>query len=134
MANVVVTSIGVQYTPPSAPVNSGQCTFTLQAAYNAQQVGQIDVPSGTSPSTVYNVAFGYVSKAKLMVIKNMMTSDVNVSLNGSLDVVTLPPQGMFIYGCPSDPTIGTHPLASASITTLVSPTSLESLQTFVFGD
>jgi len=134
MANTAVTSISVQWTPPSAPVNSGQSTFTLQASYNAQQVGQQDVPSGTPPATVFTVAFGSVNKAKLLVIKNLMTSDVDVRINGSLDAVTLSPQSMFIYGGLTDPTTGVHPITAATVTTLVTPTNLETFQTFVFGD
>ena len=135
MANVVVTQISTQYTPPAAPTNSGQPTFVLQAAYNAQQVGQIDVPSGTTPATVFNVAFGYVGKAKLLMVKSLMTTDVDVKLNDSTDPnFTLPPGGMFIYFTPVDPSTGTHPLISASCTVLGTPTNLESLQTWVMGD
>ena len=130
MANTVVTQIATSYTPPAAPTNSGAPTFVLQASYNAQQVGAIDVPSGTAPATVFNVAFGYVGKVKLFMVKNNMTSDIDVKINGSTDpIFTLPPGGMFMYSCPVDPSTGTRPLVSASCTTLVSPTNLEQIQT-----
>jgi hypothetical protein len=133
MANTAVFSASIQYTPPAAPANSGLPSFSLQASYNAQQVGQIDVPSGTAPATVFNVAFGYVNKAKLLVIKNLMSTDVAVRLNGSTDPnFCLPPGGMITYSAAVDPS--TYPLVSASVTVLTAPAATEYIQTFVFGD
>lgn len=135
MAYTVISTTTLQWTPPSAAVNSGQSAFTHQAAYNAQNVGAIDVPASTPPSTVFDIPFGSVGKAKCLVVKNLMTTDVDVKLNGSGTVnFTLPPGGKFSYECPVDPTTGTYPLIEASITTLATPTNLESVQYWVFGD
>jgi hypothetical protein len=133
MANPVILNTSVQYTPPAAPVGSGLSSFALQALYNAQQVGQIDVPAGTAPSTVFNVAFGYVNAAKLLIVRNLMSSDVAIRINGSVDPnFCLSPGGLFVYGGASDPS--TNPLTSVSVTVLSSPTVLEFIQTFVYGD
>ncbi len=135
MAYTVVSSASIQWTPPSAPSNSGQSTFANQASYNAQNVGSIDIPSGTSPSTDFDIPFGSVGRARVLIVKSMMTSDVNVSLNGSpTPTFTLPPGAKFSFEAPMDPTTGTHPITSATITALVAPTNVESCQFFVFGD
>lgn len=134
MAHTVVFSASVQWTPPSAPTNSGQSAFTFQASYNAQNTGSHDVPSGTAPATEFPIPFGSVNKAKLLVIKNLMTTDVNVKLNGSTDLITLAPQGMMSFNNPTDPTTGTNPLTEASVIILTSPTNVEAIQYWVFGD
>jgi hypothetical protein len=134
MANTAIFSATLQWTPPSAPVNSGQSSFSLQLSYNAQNVGAIDVPASTPPATVYDIPFGAVSKAKLIVVKNFMTSDVDLSINGSLDLISIAPSGMVMYGAPADPTTGAHPIASASVKTLDTPSNLGRIEYWIYGD
>lgn len=135
MANTVVLQSSVQWTPPSAPANSGQSAFTTQASYNAQNVGAIDVPSGTSPSTSFSIPFGSVGRARVLIVKSLMTSDVDVKINGSTDpIFTLAPGGSFRYEAPIDPSTGTHPITSASFAVLVAPTNSESCNFWVMGD
>ena len=135
MASTISVQTSIQWTPPSAPTNSGQSALTFQASYNAQNVGTLDVPSGTPPAAVFDIPFGSVGKAKALIVKSMMTSDVDVKLNGSASVAfTLPPQGKFEYETPMDPSTGTYPMTSASITTLATPTNTETLMFWVVGD
>jgi hypothetical protein len=135
MANIVITQSTISWTPPSAPVSSGQSAFTTQASYNAQNVGAIDVPSGTTPMTVFNIPFGSVDKVRVLIVKSLMTSDVDVGINSSSDpVFTLAPGGSFRYEAPIDPITGTHPIVSASFTILVAPVNTEAVQFWVFGD
>lgn len=134
MAYTVVFTGTLQWTPPAAPANSGQSSFTVQASYNAHNVGTLDIPSGTAPATEISIPFGQVNQAKFMVVKNLMTTDVDLKLNGSADLVTLPPQGQHMFICPVDPTDGVNPLTEASVTVLASPTSVQSVQFWVYGD
>jgi hypothetical protein len=135
MANTVVLQSSIQWTPPSAPANSGQSAFTTQASYNAQNVGSIDVPSGTIVSTEIDIPFGSVEKARVFIVKSLMTSDVDVKINGSADpIFSLAPGGSFRYEAPIDPSTGVYPITSASITILVSPTHIEQLNFWVMGD
>lgn len=135
MASTVVTQSSVQWTPPAAPANSGLSTFTVQASHNAQNVGTIDVPSGTAPATSFSIPFGSVGKAKVLIVKSLMTSDVDVKINGSTDpVFTMAPGGSFRYEAPVDPTTGVNPITSASFAVLVAPTAVESVQYWVMGD
>jgi hypothetical protein len=135
MASTVVTQSSVQWTPPAAPANSGLSTFTVQASHNAQNVGTLDIPSGTAPATVFNIPFGSVGKAKVLIVKSLMTSDIDVKINGTTDpIFILAPGGSFRYEAPSDPTTGVRPVISASFATLVAPTAVESVQFWVMGD
>lgn len=135
MASTLVSTSSVQWTPPAAPVNSGQSSFVLQASYNAQNVGTLDVPSGTAPATIFAIPFGSVGKAKYLRVKNLMTTDVDVRINGSTDpIFSLAPQGSFTYEQATDPSDGTYPLTSASVEVLISPTNLASVQFWVYGD
>lgn len=135
MASTVVLQSTIQWTPPAAPTNSGQSAFTIQASYNAQNVGTIDVPSGTAPATSFSIPFGSVGKARVLIVKSLMTSDVDVKINGSTDpIFTLAPGGSFRYEAPVDPTTGIRPITSASFAILVAPTNSESVQYWIMGD
>lgn len=126
-------SIGIQWTPPGAPDNTGNSTLSVQGTENAQSVGELDVPSSTTVGTELAVPFGTVDAAKLLVIKNSLSAEVGVKLNGSLTAnFTLGPgQIMAIAG----PTAGTGtPLTSASVTTTAAPTATEQVQYWVMGD
>jgi hypothetical protein len=126
-------TLGVQWTPPSAAANSGSSTFPVTGTYNAQNVGQHDIPVATPPGTVFAIPFGSIQAAKLLLIRNMMSSDVGVRLNGHVtDDFLLPPGGELIYAAPSAP--GSNPVASASIVTVGSPTVIENVIYFVMGD
>jgi len=135
MANTTIFSATVQWTPPSAPVNSGQSVFSLQLSYNAQNVGTIDVPDSTAPATVYDIPFGAVSKAKMLIVKNFTALDLDLSINASADLISIPPSGMVMFGAPIDPTgPSDHPIESASLKTRGTSTSLARAEFWVFGD
>jgi pectate lyase len=134
MANTVIFTGTLQWTPPAAPTNSGQSSFSVQASYNAHNVGSLDIPSGTAPATEIQIPFGQVNEARFMVVKNLMTTDVDLKLNGSVDLITLPPQGQHMWICPVDLTDGANPLTEASITVLTSPTVVQNILFWVYGD
>ena len=126
-------TLSLQYTPPSAPANSGSAVFQLTASFNAQNVGQIDVNPVDLPAAIFVIPFGSVAKAKILVIKNLLSADVGVRLNGAVaDTFQLSTQGEFAYICQTAPT--TTPVISASIVLTASPLAIETLQYWVFGD
>ena len=102
MASQASVTVSIQFTPPSAPVGSGTAVFQVTANHNAQNVGQIDVNPADPPATVFPLPFGSVAKAKILVVKNLMSSEIGVRINGST--------ALFVRG------------TTASITTFSSPT------------
>lgn len=121
------------FTPPGAPVNSGQSSFPTQGTYGAQCSGNIDVPASTVIGTTYAVPFGSISAAKFLIIKNMMSSEIAIRLNGAVtDTFRLAAGGEFMYASPAAP--GATPLASASILTTASPSADEQVLFVALGD
>lgn len=130
--NVTVTA-SIQWTPPSAPANSGNATFSAVAAVNAQNVGQIDVPMSTGPATQFDLPFGSVAAAKIIMIKNEMSSDVGIRINGSeADNFRVPAGGFVLYAAPQAP--GSTPWSSATAVTTATPAAVEAIQYFIYGD
>lgn len=120
------TTLGIQWTPPAAPDNSGNSTYTVQNTYVADNVGRIDIPNGTVIGTVFPIPFGGVGRGKMIVIKNKMTSDIGIRLNAAIaNNFELGPDGEFAYITPTAP--ATTPLSSIDIVTTVDPTNLESV-------
>lgn len=133
MSSQVTATLSLQYTPPSAPTNSGNAVFSLTASFNAQNVGQIDVNPSDVPSTVFPIPFGSVAKARVLVIKNLGTADVGVRLNGAVaDQFQLSASGELAYVCQTTP--GTTSITSASIVTTAAPPTVEACHYWVFGD
>ncbi len=132
-AATFTVALSVTFTPPGANANSGQSSFPVTGTYNGQTVGQIDVPSGTVQGTSYAIPFGSVTAAKLLVVKNMMSSDIGVRLNGAgVDTFRLTPGGEFMYASPAGPAMA--PLSSASIITTSSPTADEQVLFICVGE
>jgi len=133
MADQLTTATSVTYTPPKAAANSGQSTLGTSGVYNAAAVGSIDIPNGTIVGTVFSIPFNSVDNAKTVIIRNDMTSDVGVRLNGAVaDNFELAPSGEMIISNPVAP--GTTPITQIDVVTTADPTNLERLFYFVFGD
>lgn len=133
MPDTLTLNSSLIYTPPAAPANSGLGSLAVTHTYNASAVGTIDVPNGTVVSTVIPVPFGSVSAAKTLIIKNNMTSEIGVRINGSVtNILNIPAGGKLEYSAPTAPVA--VPITSASIVNTVDPTALERVQFFVFGD
>lgn len=132
-AATFAVNLAVTFTPPGANVNSGQSSFPTQGTYNAQCAGQLDIPSSTIMGTVFPIPFGSIQAAKLLVIKNMMSTEVGIRINGaSVDNFRLASGGELMYAAPSAPT--SAPFASASVVTTASPTADEQITFVVLGD
>jgi len=133
MASQASATVSLQFTPPSAPTGSGTAVFQVTANHNAQNVGQIDVNPADVPATVFPIPFGSVAKAKILVIKNLGTSDVGVRINGAVaDTFQLAAGGELCYVCATFP--ATTPITAVSVVTTASPPVVEAVQYWVFGD
>ena len=134
-ASTFNSTLNIQYTPPSAPANSGVASLLVGGTYNGGQAGSIDVPTTivVSPPTVIPVPFGSVAAAKLLVIRNNMSSEVGVRLNGSVDnTFNIPAGSVISYMAPTAP--GAVPLTSVDIVPTVIPTVVEQIHYWCFGD
>ncbi len=133
MASTATLSITLQWTPPSAAVNSGNVVFSLSANHNAQNVGQIDINPSDAPPTTFVIPFGSIAKAKIAILKNLMSSEISVRLNGAVtDTFVLPANGEFVYAASSTP--ATVPLTAISIITSAAPAAVESVNYYLVGD
>jgi len=131
-ASQFTVTLGVQFTPPSAPVNSGVSTFGAQGNCDAQNVGTIDVPTTMTPPTTYDIPFGSVASASMVLVKNNMTAAVGLKINGSVTVnFDLAPGAIFMMAGPT--ASAGVPLISVSATVTAAPTATEQLSYFVFG-
>jgi len=132
-AQTVSISVGCQWTPPFAVLNSGNSSFNLSAQYNAQNVGQIDIPGATTTPTVFPIPFGTVASCKMLIIKNCMSSDIGVRFNGAVaNEFQVAPGGMVMVSMPQAPV--TNPVTSISVVTTSVPGATEYVSFWVFGD
>lgn len=135
-AHLATVTLGVQWTPPAAQTSSGNSAYTTQLQYNGQNVGELDIAASTAPNTVVPIPFGNVAQVKCLIIRNAMTSDIGIRLNGAVtDLCRLASGAEFVMAGPAAPS--TAPLGlitSASIVTTASPLAVEQVQFFVFGD
>lgn len=133
MADQLTTQTSIIYTPPKAATNSGHSILGTTNAYNASAVGSIDVPNGTTIGTIFSIPFNSIDEAKTIIIRNDMTSDIGIRINGAIsDNFELSPSGEMIISNPVAP--GTTPITQIDIVTTVDPINLERIYYFVFGD
>jgi hypothetical protein len=125
-------TVGVQFTPPSAPVNSGVSSFASQGNYDAQNIGTVKIPSTMTPPTTYSIPFGLVGSAMMVIIENKMSASIGIKLNGSQTVnFDLAPSAVFMM---SGSTVSSGvPLTAASFTVAAAPSTTEYCNYFVFG-
>jgi len=132
-AKTFTITLGVQYTPPAAPDNSGVSTLGTNGSVNAQNVGVIDVPNGTIVGAIIGIPFGSVSASFAVLVKNNMTSAIGVRLNGAVaDEFEIAPSGEFMLSGSAAPS-GT-PLTQVDVVTTADPTTTEQINYWVFGD
>lgn len=126
-------TLNLQYTPPGAPVNSGVAALPVAGTYNAGQSGTIDVPTTVMIGDVLPVPFGSVAAGKLVVIRNNLSAEVGIRLNGAVaNNFNLPPGGTFMYAAPTAP--GAVPLARVDLVLTAVPTVVERIQYWTTGD
>jgi hypothetical protein len=131
MASTATVTVSITYTPPSAPANSGTVSLSVPVSCDAQNVGQIDIPASTAPSTALNIPFGSVNSARIILVKNLTSQELVLKMNGSLAISNIAANGELCYVCPIDPLA--VPLSSVSLTTTAAFLGPESIQYWVFG-
>jgi hypothetical protein len=133
MAQQFTTIETVTYTPPKAAPNSGVSTLGTTGVYNASSIGSIDIPNGTTVDTIIPVPFNQVTNAKVIIIRNEMSSDIGIRLNGAVaDSFQLGAGGEFKYENPTTP--ASNPIDEVSVVTKVDPTATQYIYFLVFGD
>lgn len=135
-ASIATVGLTVQWTPPAAAVSSGNSSFSTQLQYQAQNVGNIDVPTTAAPATVFAIPMGSVDQAKCIIIRNALSADVGVRLNGAVaDNFRLASGAEWALVSPTAPTGAPLGLVtSVSIVTTATPLSIEQVFFFIFGD
>ncbi len=132
-ATPATVTVGLQYTPPSAPSNSGNVAFTIAPSSNSQNVGQIDVNPADTAGTTFSIPFGSVSIPKLIILKNLTSVEIGLRINGSLtNNFRMAPGGIFIDG--ASVAVGSEPISSLEIVIITATIQVEYFQYFVFGD
>lgn len=126
------TTMGVQFTPPSAPANSGVSSFASQGNYEAQNIGTVKIPTTMTPPTTYDIPFGLVGSALMILIENQMSISIGLKLNGSVTVnFDLAPGAVFLMsGATASAGV---PLTEVSFTVATAPTTTSHVNYFVFG-
>jgi hypothetical protein len=129
----VSLSVGVLWTPPFAALNSGNSSFNLSAQYNAQNVGQIDIPGATSTPTIFPIPFGTVASCKVLIVKNSMSSDIGIRYNSAgSNEFQVAPGGVVMVAMPQSPVA--NPVTAISVVTTAIPGATECCSFWIYGD
>lgn len=133
MSAAVSVNVSITYTPPNAPANSGVISLLQNASYNGHNVGQIDVLPTVPANTNIPVPFAAITSAKVIAIKNNMSSEIGIKINGaSTNTFNLKANGFLIYAASGAP--DASQFASASIVTTAQPSVSETISFGVWGD
>lgn len=102
MATATLTS-SIVYTPPLATTTSS-FSLNVTESYTPLSVGTIDIPIGTAATTTYDIPFGSISSADLVILKNKNNQEMGVRINGipiaPAYLFQIPQNGEMIYGGP----------------------------------
>jgi hypothetical protein len=132
-ADAFTATLNLQYTPPGAPANSGVAALAVGGTYNAGQSGTIDVTTGSTVGQVIPIPFGSVVAGKLVVIRNNLSAEIGVRLNGAVaNNFNVPPGGMLAYAAPTAP--GAVPLTRVDIVLTAVPVVTERTVYWTLGD
>jgi hypothetical protein len=132
MATTVTTNLSLVYSPPGGPVNSATASFQTASTNNAQNVGVIDIPSGTAPATIFPIPFGSIAVAKSITVNNSTNLELGVRLNGGAIIFNLPAGGVVSISGSVAPM--SAPLTAFSLEVTGAVATLTTLSYFVFGD
>lgn len=79
----------VAFTAPGG--GAGSLTLSSTATYTAQEIGSVDIPSGTASGTAFQLPFGSVVAAKAFGYKSL--ANVKMALNGATGAAMNVPTG-----------------------------------------
>lgn len=128
--NSTVT-LGIQYSPPGAPVNSGAVSYSVTATSRAQSVGQIDVTSTDEVNDTFSIPFGSITDVKMVVVKNTSSNAYVLQVNAG-DTFQIPAGGEFAYAAST--AASANKIESLSIKVVSVPATYDYIQYFVYGD
>lgn len=134
-----VAKISLSYTgPDNEPVNTPQ--ITVNAPYQSQVHGSIDVPDAQAATTDYDIPLGSIgTEVTLLIIENHTKNGSNpgqklkVTLNTTGEVVYVDTEQAFIYAVGTN-TTGTTPLTAAKVTTTDIQAGAGLVSFHAFGD
>lgn len=85
MSNKTATlSYSLQYTDEDGKAKTSNSSSVV-VPYQGQNVGSVDVPDTTASTTSYDIPFGEVTNAFLVVVDNHTGQDLNIYINAGAD-------------------------------------------------
>ena len=130
--NSTVT-LGLTYSPPGAPVNSGAVSYSVTATSRAQSVGQIDIDSSASGGNQFEIPFGSISDVKMAVVKNTSSNPYLLVVNGT-PTFRLPAGGEFVFAASTASSVDGITSLEVEVITVPSAGTYDYVQYFVYGD
>lgn len=125
-------SAQLRYTVPGPGVAAP--SFAVSSiVYTASNAGFIDVLEATADATSFDIPFGAVDEVKCILIQNNTDQQLNVSVNGSTDVFSLPAGGLCVPLCSATASLD-EPLVSVSVTTTAIVAADGTIAYVVLGD
>lgn len=130
--NSTVT-LGLTYSPPGAPVNSGAVSYSVTATSRAQSVGQIDIGSDASGGEQFSIPFGSISAAKIAVVKNTSASSYLLLINGA-PAFRIPAGGEFAFAATTSSAVDGVESLTVEVITVPASGTYDYIQYFIYGD
>lgn len=118
------------YTAPGG--SSASQSVSCQATYTSQELGSIDIPSGTASGTAFQLPFGSVASAKAIFVR-ATAAGVKLAMNGATGAPVGIASGGFLYMEASQPLNG-QANTSAVIITVATADGLQQVDYAVWGD
>lgn len=83
--------LNLTYTPPASAQNSGIASIPVSITFDAQSVGVLDIPTSTPAGTIFQIPFGSIAGAQLVMVRNLTSNAIGLKINGDgADMVTSP--------------------------------------------
>lgn len=129
MATASLTS-SISYFPPGSG-SSTLAGLNVTSTYTAMEMGTIEIPDLTVIATVISLPFGSVDNAQALYIKNTNNQDMILRLNGSANLMSIQPGGVYMVAYPTSPS-GTA-ISSADLVLSAAQAGDGIISYFVFG-
>ena len=108
--------------------------FSVGAPYQGANVATIDVPDTATEDTEFDVPFGSIESASLVLIVNRLGQDILAHINPGEDTNpthTIAPGGSFLH---AGSTVGGTPISAMKLVLTANQTEPGLLECLVFGD
>ncbi len=127
--STATVSASVKYTGVGGA--SQTVSFSGTPTYTAENIGILDIPDTTADATAFDIPFGEVAAAKVLVLRNTNNVDLKIGVNGTEDTFRLAPSGVIVIENPVAP--GGSPITSCQVTTVGIQSGPGSFEYMVFG-